>query len=506
VLIVEDMRDTDVAQTVEQVRQSYGTVPLACLSLDEPSALIAIASGADEAWGPHAISSEDLTTFLERTQLRASNRFRQERMQVSLAQSEKLAALGTIVAGVAHEINNPSAVVQLSADSLRMGLEPIHQIVLRLHQLAEAGRGATCDDILQLRELTCTSFPFESFTEILDDVDTSLQSITNIVNDLRVYARTEENEKPQWINVHLLIDQTLRIAGRAILDCAHMERDYAADEPLLFVPRTRVAQVLTNLLVNASQAMAEIARPSHRFRISTRSDEDGIAISVSDTGPGVAPELMERIFDPFFTTKPAGIGTGLGLSLSREILRSLSGDLLVESVLGVGTTFVVLLPRNQFEDLQPFSLRNKPIEALVKPVASSRIRTKATVMLIDDDERILRTYARLLREPYDVILATNGSEAIELFESGTRADVIICDMSMPEMDGQQFYLWLCDQRPLLAQRLIFVSAGARGPSEDRFLSLVERPVLMKPVTRDVLLLEIERALITPVQAFDPAAV
>src|SRR5262249_52509192 len=153
--------------------------------------------------------------------------------------------------------------------------------------------------------------------------------------------------------------------------------------------------------------------------ITARADEDFLAIAISDTGPGIAPESLSRIFDPFFTTKRQELGTGLGLAISRSILRRLGGDLLVESVYGDGATFVCFLPIPSRDAARE---RSKPEKS--RP-DSSPARSSSSILLVDDDERMLRSYSLLLNQDYRLVTAQDGRDAIELLESGSQPELAI---------------------------------------------------------------------------------
>src|SRR5262249_49017404 len=154
----------------------------------------------------------------------------------------------------------------------------------------------------------------------------------------------------------------------------------------------------------------------------------------------------DRIFDPFYTTKKAGEGTGLGLALSSDLVRRMGGQILVESELGHGATFIVYLPLGA-----PVTQSQPPSRPAWVPAAYGR---RAVILAVDDDERVLRAYARALREHYDVLLATDGQEAIELLSSGSQADAILTDMQMADIGGRQFLSWLATERPALVKKVV----------------------------------------------------
>ena len=267
-----------------------------------------------------------------------------------------------------------------------------------------------------------------------------------------------------------------------------IERDYGQALPRLVLPRNRVMQVLTNVLINAAHAIREVERPVHRVRIHARADEDFVAISISDTGPGIPPESLERIFDPFFSTKRQEIGTGLGLAISRSLLRKLGGDLSVESVYGDGATFIALLPIASKEALRTALTRASPIRgAMVR-------RRGTSVLLVDEDERVLRAYARLLHGDYRILIAHDGVEAIEMLESGSSPDVIIAELGATGTTGAMLRDYLRDHRAAMLPRLVLATSSTAETNHAELIAAHEGPVLHKPVLGEALLRAIDTAL------------
>lgn len=461
--------------------------PVALLAATDADTIEAIAAGADEALAVAPDDARSVELLVERASARFALRQADARERLTAAHAEKLVAIGTLVAGVAHEINNPLAAVMLSVEALSLGISPLVSVLDELRRVAVRGGALSADEVARLVTAISQGAPSSEIREMLADTSAQVRTIADIVRDLRIYARIDDDEKPSVVHVPDLIDQVLRMVGRQIEMHGHVERDYAPDAPPLAIPRSRIVQVVTNILVNAAHAITEIERPVHRVRISVRADADYVAMSFSDTGPGIPAESFERIFDPFFTTKKVGAGTGLGLSISRAILRKLGGDLLVESVHGTGATFIALVPRPDAA-----SLREASRSALVG--GPRRATRRVSVLIVDDDERVLRTYPRVLRDRYDVILATDGREAIDLLASGSPAEAIVTDLAMPEVDGRAFYSWLTENRPDLARRTVFVTGGARDPEHAEFLARLPNRVLEKPTGRAALVEAIETAL------------
>lgn len=470
---------------VRKERERRGAIPIGCAVGREEECLDALKAGADEAIELSIPDARAIHTLIDRTLLRASLRRQSERISASIGHAEKLAALGTLVAGVAHEINNPLAAVALSVNALELGLDPLEQARAELDRLAGLGRAVQPEEIRQaMRSVRALSPPWD-IRRALEDITNGVEAITEVVRDLRVFARVDEEAQPELIDVGDLVDQVLRIVRREIEQTAVLERDIDRDLPPLLVPRTRIAQVLTNVLINAAHAVREVDRSVHRVRISARADDEAIAIVVSDTGPGIAPEDVDRIFDPFYTTKRQDLGTGLGLSISRSILRRLGGDMMVDSVHGDGASFLLMIPRPD-----PRALRAAGIVA--GGSTADRTRDRLSVLIVDTDEVMVRAYSRALGSHHDVIVASDGEEAIELLESGTTADVVLSEVGMPGIGGPGLHRWLERERPSLAGRTLFVTASHPTGGAQRELAERGVEILAKPISRDALLEAIER--------------
>jgi signal transduction histidine kinase/ActR/RegA family two-component response regulator len=473
----------DAADAVSQARRQVGGIPLGFVAVDEVGALEALSSGADEVlvWPPRDDAA--IQGFFDRTKLRATLRRGQERRSASVAHAEKLTALGTLVAGVAHEINNPLTVLQFGVEACSSLLAPLTNMAQEVRIWASRGWAASAEQIRTLHERAQTGAPTHEGKQLLEEMLSAATSIANIVRDLRIFARSDsDREEAQLLDANEVVDQALRLVGRQLSTVARLERDYSRDLPQILVPHGRLTQVLINVLVNAAHAIDEVHRPVHRVRIVTRTDGEYVAMSISDTGPGIAPHTLDHIFDPFFTTKRAGYGTGLGLSISRAIMHDLGGDLIVESVHGSGATFILLLPIPDYASVRSAYLRGRGSPALRKTEVLRR-----TVLLVDDDEHILSAYARALGRSCDVLMAGDGREAIDLLSSGSHADALVTELALPEVDGKELYEWLLRERPELAGRTVFVSAEATLQRYDTFVSELQNRILVKPVTTSALL-------------------
>jgi signal transduction histidine kinase/FixJ family two-component response regulator len=473
-----------VRSSVQQTRNEFGGVPLGLIANDDPESLEAVEAGADEVVLATALSADSAIAFLDRVLVRARLRREQERLRATYVHSEKLVALGTLVAGVAHEVNNPLTSLLLSAEGLKLRIGPLCNAMSAIEELASSKGAATRDDLVEVMRVGRTGARLTETSDLLQEIESSAQTIARVVRDLKLFARPDDEAIAEIIDVRALLDQVLRIVGRQIRACGVLELDYEPDLPPVVAPSSRLAQVFTNVLLNAAHALTEIERPAHRIRISARADEEAIAVSVSDTGPGIAPHVLSRIFDPFFTTKLHGVGTGLGLSISRSILRRLGGDLLVESVHGDGATFVAIIPRPDRRTLYEAHRQSSGAPPLRNPQTP-----KKRVMVVDSDEHVLKAVARSLDSQFDVLLARDGQEALDLLASGSRADLILADISRPELSGLQLMDSLRTNADPLETRVILMSA--EEPATLRTLPDHGRPLLRKPVSRAVLLTAID---------------
>jgi PAS domain S-box-containing protein len=248
------------------------------------------------------------------------------RLEQQNIQNDRLASMGALAAGIAHEINNPTSYVlsnlsylQEWRDELERELEAIPGLPARLAE--------TLSEV----------------KEILAECLVGGQRIRDIVRDMRFFSHTAGEEQTP-VDIHSCLDVVLRMAHNELKHTARLELHYAESLPPVSASEGRLSQVFLNLIVNAAQAMRSGGTERNVLRVSTAVEGEWVRIDISDTGHGIPPEVLSRIFEPFFTTKPAGSGTGLGLSISQSIIQKMGGEMRVKSESGRGTTFTLLLP------------------------------------------------------------------------------------------------------------------------------------------------------------------
>ncbi|MHB1096727.1 MAG: PAS domain S-box protein [Gemmatimonadaceae bacterium] len=360
-------------------------------------------------------------------------------MQSQLMVSDRMASIGTLAAGVAHEINNPLAAVIANLDFIAASLAA-----------DDAGGVSPARGAARLR------------AEIhgpLSDAQQAAQRMRFLVRDLKVFSRASGDAPTGPVDVEALLDSSLRMADNEIRHRAHVVKQFSA-VPCVLAREERLGQVFLNLLVNAAQALPDGRAEHNEIRVSTRLDGERVIVEVSDTGPGIPPSIIGRIFDAFFTTKDVGSGTGLGLAISHRIVTDLGGDLTVDSVMGTGTTFRVSLPVCSARDTVP--------AVPTTPAETTQLRGR--ILLVDDERFILRIVTLVLGKDHDVVAKESAVEALALITAGERFDLILCDLMMPQMTGEELHAELLRVAPDQAARMIFLTGGAFTPASQKFLA------------------------------------
>jgi PAS domain S-box-containing protein len=360
------------------------------------------------------------------------------RSREALHQSEKLTALGSLLAGVAHELNNPLAVVVAHAALIE----------------EEAEGSPQADDARKIRR--------------------AAERCAKIVQTFLAMARRKPPERGE-VDINAvaqaaldLADYSLRTAGVAV------ETDLAGDLSPLMADEDQVHQLLANLVVNAQQALLETTG-QRKLKLRTRRGAlNEVQLEITDTGPGISPDVQRRIFEPFYTTKPQGVGTGLGLSFCLGVAEAHGGRLELLNGSPGSTTFRLTLPAHEGA-----TVRRPEVGPEAKPLA----KESASALVVDDEPDLTEALARFLRlEGYSVALASSGREAQALL--GKRDfDLILSDLRMPDLDGPALHDWVLRERPHLADRMAFVTGDTLGAEAVRFLTRAGRPFIEKPFTR-----------------------
>ena len=357
-----------------------------------------------------------------------------ERTQ-QLLQTEKLATMGELLAGVAHELNNPLTVV-----------------ISRARLLAED----VGDPAIKQR---------------LDQIHAASERCVHVVRNFLALARHHPPERAP-VQLNTVVSEVVEFLSYELrADGVEVALDLDRTLPTLWADGHQLYQVLVNLVMNADHAMRGQSTP-RRLRISTRFDQlrRRVQLDIQDSGPGVSPELRARIFEPFFTTKPSGQGTGLGLSLCHGIVEEHQGTLTLDSEVGRGTTFHVEIP----------ALRPPARAAAPAPVEAPSGTASHAILIVDDEPDIAAVLRDMLqRAGHQVDAASNGAIALEMIERQPY-DLVLTDTRMPVLDGISFYREVERRFPALRDRVIFITGDVLDSAKRRFIELTGAPCLLKP--------------------------
>ncbi|HEU0033858.1 MAG TPA: response regulator [Kofleriaceae bacterium] len=360
--------------------------------------------------------------------------------ELHLMVADRMASVGTLAAGVAHEINNPLASVIANLD---MALQDVRDLGTR------------------------TQLP-PDLPEELEDARTAADRVREIVRDLKIFSRTEE-ERRGPVDVEHVLESTIRMAWNELRHRARIVKHYG-NVPHVEANESRLGQVFLNLIINAAHAIPAGNYEANQIRISTYCDSRGrVVVAIADTGAGIPPEVQPRLFTPFFTTKPVGVGTGLGLAISHRIVTQFGGRISYDTEVGKGTEFRVMLPVSSARERQQ------------APTAPPRTATRrGRVLVIDDEQPLAHAIQRYLSHDHEVTAVTSGSDALALLASGQRYDLILCDLMMPQVTGMELHAQTTQLDPTQAARIVFLTGGAFTPSAREFLDTVTNHRLDKP--------------------------
>lgn len=402
-------------------------------------------------WGEVVQSSEGLKLFAA-----AEDATEQKKLEARLAQADRLASMGMLAAGLAHEVNNPLAYVLGNLEALSQALPKLVDEVKRheaLHGGAQLLEPALLDGVLDA---------------VRDALEGSLR-IKKISRSLDTFARAEQVSL-ESVDVNRALEAALSMAHNEVKHRAQLVKELGPLPPVL-ASDGKLAQVFLNVLINAAQAIPEGKVEENRITVRSWTEGAHVLADISDTGPGMSPAILSRVFEPFFTTKKLGQGSGLGLAISKNIITEFGGELRIESAPGQGTRVIVKLPASPqaATEARP-GAEQQPREANVR----------GRILLVDDEAPILRVLTRLLGE-HETVTAASGREAKALLEKDSAFDVIFCDLMMPDLTGMDLHAWLAATNPVLASRVVFISGGAFTPHAAAYLASVPNLKLDKPL-------------------------
>ena len=394
-----------------------------------------------------------------------------KQVQAKLALSDRMASVGMLAAGVAHEINNPLSYVLLNAEGLAEDLPRLTGAFARMHRaLVDAGDPRKVDEALGDARLMVSPDILKDLRDQALEAKEGARRVRDIVRDLKTFSSTSDLVVVP-VSINSCMDTALGMAFNEYKYRATLVRDYG-DLPDVVINEGHLSQVFLNLLLNAADAIHEGDFSGNEIRVCTRADGPWVEVVVADTGHGIQPAHQQRVFEPFFTTKQPGAGLGLGLTICQNIVATAGGTIRLESTPGEGTRVTVRLPVEPPDDPVVPSPSEETGE--LHPVGRPRI------LIVDDEPTIGLTLARLLRPDYEVRMVVSVAEAQDLLRRGKIFELIFCDMMMPEMTGMDLFDWLREEYPDQAKRIVFMTGGTFTPRAQQFLQLCDRPVLNKP--------------------------
>ncbi|MBK7400841.1 MAG: response regulator [Myxococcales bacterium] len=359
----------------------------------------------------------------------------QRALEARLRHADRILAAGTLAAGVAHEINNPLTFVLSNLDLLREEARAVPMLAAR-------------------------------FGEMLGEMTDGLHRIRNVVRDLRTFSRPEE-DRIEAVDLQAVCEAAIRLVSPSVRHRAELRTEFYGEPLRARANDARLGQVVVNLIVNAMQSMPP--RPVSEAWIVVRTARSGpqVVLEVEDNGTGIAPAALPRIFEPFFSTKGPSANHGLGLSVCQTIIEGFGGHIEVDTALGRGTTFRVLLP----------TAAERTASSAPPP---STNKARARVLVIDDEPLVRKTLSRLLTgRGHEVVEVGSAHEALSRV-AAHEFDVLLCDLMMPEMTGFDLHATLEQTRPDVARRMVFISGGAVTEQARAFVEHPGRRVLEKP--------------------------
>ena len=450
----------------QKTEVAFADTPVVAISADDTPQAAAIDA---DRFLSKPLDPQELLVILKEV-VQTTEEGRDKDLKIALSQAERMASLGTLAAGAAHEINNPLAYVISNLGYVSQEIKRIQQTCAPFSAAGGPVPPAGMIGEIQTR--------LSELSEALDQSKEGADRVRVIVQGLKNFSRGEDQAEGP-IRMEDILESSIKMSWNEIRHRADFFREYQT-VPMVNANGYRLGQVFLNLLINAAQSIPEGGSVGHFVKVIIRQDVNRqVVCEIQDSGSGVPAHLLSRIFDPFFTTKPIGVGTGLGLSVCHGIVSSLGGRLEVESEEGRGSTFRVSLPPSE-------ALLGETTAPLFPAKMSANARPLiAKIMVIDDEPMIGMAVRRLLGE-YEVHDFTAATEALKRFQEGEWFDVVLCDLMMPQMSGAELFAAIKEISAEQSERMIFFTGGAFTDRAQSFLSRVSNRRIDKPFDADEL--------------------
>lgn len=453
---------------LELVRGHDLDLPFIIISgtVGEETAVASLRAGAHDFLVKGSLAR--LLPAIEREVGEAALRREKKKMQEQLLISDRMATVGLLAAGVAHEINNPLAIL---ASNLDLVAQQVSQLT------ADKPRDGSPD---------ASASRLADLAESLGDAREAAERVRLIVRDLKVLSRSGDAVSHNLVDIRGVLESAIRMASNEVRHRARLTRAYA-DVPPVYGNESRLGQVFLNLIVNAAHAIPEGHAETNEIKFVIRMEAPGrVAVEIHDTGAGIPDDALPHIFDSFFTTKAATAGTGLGLAICRRIIAEHDGEISVQSQVGVGTVFRTLLP----------AASQQAAGSSAEPPAVVAGR-RGRILAVDDEPMLCSVIQKILGADHDVTTITSAKEALRMVGEGARYDLILCDLMMPEMTGMDFHARLTQLAPDQAAKFIFMTGGAFTEGTRTFLADARNVSIEKPFRAKTLREQVHRFIAAP---------
>ncbi len=455
------VKRVDQAFGVDAVRSAPITAKLRANTLRVTVAPLKNPMGEDGA----LLIAQDVTDLVIADEAKAS-------LTAQLHAADKMRSLGQMTAGISHEINNPLAALLPSLELLRERFGQLTQLVG-----VSVGHPGMSGERLHPA--------LQEIPELLTDALAAGRQIQSVVGEMRFFAHPGTS-KGELSSVVTLLEEAVALVSREVRFKARVDLDVDYS-PSLIVDRSLLTQAVLNILINASQAIDLKSSRDEWIAIKSYRSDGGVAIEVSNSGPPIPEEIVDKLFDPFFTTKEPGAGVGLGLSIAYETVARHGGYIEVSNC--HPTTFKVWLPLDTGKVLH--SMQPPPRSEQQPPPVSRKVRVR--VLLVDDERLVRNSFRRVLDRAYDVSLASGGRQALEMIRDNDY-DIILCDLLMPEVTGMDLYEKISKIKPDALPRFVFLTGGTACTEAREFLQQVKNARAFKPLENHELLRLVERAV------------
>jgi CheY-like chemotaxis protein len=429
----------------QKKRPAWASIPVIVVSGDHSAQAEAVDAAA---YLCKPLDEQELMQTVDRVAREADR----NRALAQASELERLISLGSLIGGIAHEINNPLALLFGSIDVLQRQL-------VGLAQPAQASE----------------PFSVAGALRALENARRSAERIAGVVQCASLFA-SADLESVESIDVHRVLESSIQVASNEIRHGAHLVRNYESLPHVRCNP-ARLGQIFLNVLLNAVYAIRDNGGRDHVIRVSTSLEESYVVVTITDSATELDAQTVARIFDPLSAATAGGARLHFGLAVSREVVQSMGGLIEVRTVEPQGVSFRILLPSDNSRSTYPPPAPKPPTR-----LASQRL----PVMVIDDEPQLCELFSAMLSDQYDVAAFSSPRSALASMLQGNFA-VIVCDVMMPELNGMEVYAQAIRERPELQERFVFVTGGAFTERARLFLRQTGRPTLRKPCSRSALL-------------------